>query len=385
MIGARVRSYGLAVCLVAATAFTTSALWRWLAPTPSLLFLPAVMLSSLYGGLGPGLLATVGSVAAITFLFLPPNFSFSLASISEFVRLAIFTMATLLVTSLTAARRRTENAYRELWTLAEQRRLDVERLYQDLEASFDRESEAEASRRNERLKAGLLDALTHNLRTPLTAMKAAATALRDDGEMGYSAEAQRELLDVINEEIDRLDRFVGGLGDSDKETRSGRARAVAVHEITRSMLFKAEAISHGHRLVVHAPPDVPMVEVNLASITEALYMVLENAAKYSPAGTTISVDVAVRDAQHLQIAVTDEGPGIPPRLRERVFERFFRIDQTLGRQPGSGLGLSIARQLVESQGGQIWIEDPPSRRGARVTLSVPVLLGPGHPDPTGRP
>jgi two-component system sensor histidine kinase TctE len=112
--------------------------------------------------------------------------------------------------------------------------------------------------------------------------------------------------------------------------------------------------------------------VDRASVVEALYMVLENAAKYSRPGTAIQVAVARHDAHHARVSITDEGPGIPRELRERVFERFFRMPVLSGPAvSGSGLGLSIARQLVATQGGRMWIEDAPGGVGTSVVVTLP--------------
>ena len=111
-----------------------------------------------------------------------------------------------------------------------------------------------------------------------------------------------------------------------------------------------------------------------ASVIEVLYMLLDNASKYAPAGTTIRVAASVADGRFVQVTVTDEGPGVPPELRERVFEKFFRIPGRESRDPrrvGIGLGLPIARRLVEAQGGRIGIETPGvgARHGRRADVA----------------
>ena len=109
-------------------------------------------------------------------------------------------------------------------------------------------------------------------------------------------------------------------------------------------------------------------------MTEVIYILLDNASKYAPAGTTITVHSAPEDDRTVRIVVSDEGPGIPEALRERVFEKFFRVPARESHDPnrgGIGLGLSIARRLVETQGGRIWIEPPGSGRGTTVILTMP--------------
>jgi two-component system sensor histidine kinase KdpD len=263
---------------------------------------------------------------------------------------------------------------------AQEGRREIERLYQELQAAFDRASEAEAARRNEELKSALLDALTHNLRTPLTAIKAAVTALIGGAawrESPLSREGQAELLQVIDEESDRLNRFIEGLSKAGSSDRSHpiSLRAVPLDAIVKAGLGRAETLLRDHRIEVSLENDLPMVSVDAASAAEVLYILLDNASKYSPAGTRVRVMAQLADARYVKLMVSDEGPGIPPELREKVFEKFFRIASrpvTDPRRKGIGLGLPIARRLVETQGGRIWIETPESGRGTTFALTLPI-------------
>jgi signal transduction histidine kinase len=127
-------------------------------------------------------------------------------------------------------------------------------------------------------------------------------------------------------------------------------------------------------MVVTLEEQVPPVTVDPASITEVIYILLDNASKYAPAGTTITVRASRDDERTVRISVADEGPGIPEHLRERVFEKFFRIPARESHDPsrgGIGLGLPIARRLVDTQGGRIWIDTPASGRGTTVVMTLP--------------
>jgi K+-sensing histidine kinase KdpD len=359
-LSSRPLAYGGAVIVVALAAASTALLWPWLDPSTSVLFFPAVMIAATYGGLGPGLLAALLAAASIAYFFMPPYWSIKVSA-ADFVRLLAFLGSTILIASVASARRRAEDAVRRARDQSDQ-------LYRALEASFERESQAEAARQNERLKAHLLDALTHNLRTPLTAMKAAVTALRYDA-LTVQPETRQELLAVIDEEVDRLDRFAGGLGPSTAPTR---VRPVPVDDLLRALQDKAGTIARDHRLVVDSGADVPAVVVDRTSTVEALYMILDNAWRYSPPASSIRITSERQDSGHVRVTITDEGPGIPSELRDRVFERFFRADVPGARDPqGSGLGLSIARQLILTQGGQIRIETAPSGAGTSVVTTLP--------------
>ncbi len=169
---------------------------------------------------------------------------------------------------------------------AEQGRREIERLYQELQAAFDRASEAEAARRNEQLKAALLGALTHNLRTPLTAIKAAVTALISAAAWTPSSElppdGKRELLQVIDEESDRLNRFIEGLSSADRRdvSQAPMLRRERLDEIVSAGIARADNLTRDHPVTVNLPESLPPVSVDAASIIEVVYMLLDNASKY---------------------------------------------------------------------------------------------------------
>jgi len=268
----------------------------------------------------------------------------------------------------------------ELAFRAERRAQEVERLYEQLQAAFERESEAEASRRTERIKATLLDAMAHNLRTPLTAIKMAVTAIiggRNSNVFALSSEQQWELLDVIDEETDRLNRFIGGLvtvGDS-PGTEPMNANVADVSTVIDSALARAETLTQSHRIDVRVDAGLPRVRADGRSLIEVLYMLLDNSSKYSPPGTVIHVAARSTADDCVIIRVRDEGPGIPTELRERVFERFFRIPHRESHDPsrsGGGVGLTLAKRLLETQGGRISIEAPSSGPGTVVALALPI-------------
>ncbi len=335
-----------------------------------LLLLNVVVVARLFGA-APALLAAGLGAAAYSYFFLPPE-GFGLESPDDWIAFITFAVTAVIAGELAS---RAERRAAE----AQAGRREIERLYQELQAAFERASEAEAARRSEALKAALLDALTHNLRTPLTAIKAAVTALIRSGtrrEPELSTEGRLELLQVINEESDRLNRFIEGLSNSDRPDRAQPTKlgAVSVDAIVRAGLIRAETVTRGHRLVIEVGNDLPGIAVDAAAMTEVIYILLDNASKYAPAGTTITVRGSA-DAEHaVRISVADEGPGVPAELRERVFERFFRVphrEPAAARQPGAGLGLPIARRLVDAQGGRIWLEAGPHERGTVVVVLLP--------------
>ncbi len=336
-----------------------------------LLLLFVVIVARLWGT-GPALVAAASGAGAYSYYFLPPA-GFRIEDAQDWIAFITFTVTAVIAGQLAS---RAERRAAE----AQSGRREIERLYQELQNAFERASEAEASRRNEQLKAALLDALTHNLRTPLTSIKAAVTALIRTGVWDpvsqLSVEGRRELLQVIDEESDRLNRFIEGLSTPDRAEREQpiHLRAIDIEGILRSGLHRAETVTRDHRVIVSLDEALPAVSVDAASMTEVIYILLDNASKYAPAGTTITMHSAHEDERTVRIVVSDEGPGIPEALRERVFEKFFRVPARESHDPnrgGIGLGLSIARRLVETQGGRIWIEPPGSGRGTTVILTMP--------------
>jgi K+-sensing histidine kinase KdpD len=339
------------------------------------LLLLDVVVVARFWGTGPALVAAASGAGAYSYFFLPPA-GFAIVDPQDWIEFFTFIGTAVVAGELASrAERRTAEA--------QAGRQEIERLYRELHGAFERASEAEAARRNEQLKAALLDALTHNLRTPLTSIKAAVTALIHAGawtpHSELTTDGRLELLQVIDEESDRLNRFIGGLAAPDRVElqRPIHLRAVVVADVIRAGLHRAETVMRDHKVALALDDGLPPVSVDAASITEAIYILLDNASKYAPAGTTITIG-ASRDADgEVRITVADQGPGIPGELRERVFEKFFRVPGRESHDPhrGSvGLGLPIARRLVEAQAGRIWIQAPGGQPGATVVVTLPAAF-----------
>jgi K+-sensing histidine kinase KdpD len=332
-------------------------------------------------GTGPALLASVSAALSYSYYFLPPE-GFGFQDLNDWLEFVTFTGTAIIVGELAA---RAEKRHLE----AQEGRREIERLYQELQAAFDRASEAEAARRNEQLKAALLDALTHNLRTPLTAITAAVTALigarttagttGTAGESRLPVESIIELLHVIDEETDRLNRFIEGLSAAGSTDSAGPLNfpPVRIEDIVRAGLARADALTRDHRVITLLDEELPLLSVDASAVTEVFYILLDNASKYAALGSTIRVSAGQEDGRHVRAAVSDEGPGIAAEYRERVFENFFRIPARESRDPrrtGVGLGLPIARRLIEAQTGRMWIETPASGRGTSIVFTLPVAV-----------
>lgn len=345
------------------------------------LLLLDVVVVARFWGTGPALFVAALNSACYSYFFLPPV-GFGIEDPDDWIAFVTFIITAVFAGELAS---RAERRAAE----AQSGRREIERLYTELQAAFDRASEAEAARRNEQLKAALLDALTHNLRTPLTAIKAAVTALilaadRRGGSV-LSRDEQHELLQVIDEESDRLNRFIEGLSTAEREAPAQQPfhmRTMRVEDVMRAALVRAETVTRDHNVTIAIDDAIPDVWGDAASITEVIYILLDNASKYSPVGSCITVTAERQNERYLRIAVSDEGPGIPPELRERVFEKFFRVPSREShdrRRGGIGLGLPIARRLIEAQAGEIWI-DAADGRGTTVRLTLPIATDVSEPE-----
>ncbi|PYR38642.1 MAG: hypothetical protein DMF89_16920 [Acidobacteria bacterium] len=367
------RSYVMALLIIAPAVAILRLLPAITVGAAAPVLLLAVLLIARSWGTGPALLASVCAALGFSYYFLPPV-GFGIEDPNDWVAFVTFTVTAIVVGELASQseQRRVE---------AQEGRREIERLYQQLGEAFERASEAEAARRNEQLKAALLDALTHNLRTPLTAIKAAVTALIGskglEGHSGLSLESRTELLLVIDEESDRLNRFIEGLSAAERPgvSEPQNRRGVKLEHIVRDAQTRAETVTRHHRLVIDLDPTLPVLAVDAAAVTEVIYILLDNASKYAASGTTIRLTARLEEEHQARVEVVDEGPGVPPAFREQVFDKFFQIPGREAfdpRRKGGGLGLPIARRLVEAQGGRIWIETPATGVGAALVLTLPV-------------
>jgi two-component system sensor histidine kinase KdpD len=225
----------------------------------------------------------------------------------------------------------------------------------------------------ERLRATLLSSISHDLRTPLASIIGSITALRST-DARYPAEARDELMTTIQEEAERLNRFVGNLLDTTRleaGTIEFKREMVDLAEIVETALRRAARILAHHKVEVDLGGDLPMVSIDIAIFEQALFNLLDNAAKYAPRGSLVRIR-GYETGRSVAIDVEDEGPGIPPEQLERIFEKFHRASEGDNRPAGTGLGLSICRGFIEGMGGRIAAANRADRSGARFTITLPV-------------
>jgi len=232
-----------------------------------------------------------------------------------------------------------------------------------------------------RLKEEFLMEVAHELRTPISGLIASLDLVVDDA-LNMPRNELALLAGALRRSALRLEHLVENLMDAgsiEAGTFQVRAQTASLkHSLSEAMAFIHPMLeSKGQELVKAFDADADRVLADERRTTQVFANLISNASKYAPAGSAITVR-ACRDDDHVQLSVVDEGPGIPPELRERVFEKFFRIPGRDPRDPrrgGVGLGLSIARRLVEAQGGRLWIASPSESaagRGTSVTMTLPV-------------
>jgi two-component system sensor histidine kinase KdpD len=226
---------------------------------------------------------------------------------------------------------------------------------------------------SDRLRGALLTSISHDLKTPLASVLGAASTLRD---LGNSLdEAQKDdLIATMIEESERLNRFIANLLDMTKLESGAIVPNAALHdvgEIIGSALRRAGKILLHHKVALELGADLPMLALDAVLFEQVLFNLLDNAAKYAPAGTTIAIRGA-RDRESVLLQVTDEGQGIPPDELESVFDKFYRAQKGDHIRPGTGLGLAISRGFVEAMHGTISAANRADRSGAVISIRLPI-------------
>ncbi|MBY4610906.1 sensor histidine kinase KdpD [Rhizobium sp. 9T] len=261
----------------------------------------------------------------------------------------------------------TPEQQRLLDALADQAALAIERV--QLVADVDR---ARLAAEADRLRSALLTSISHDLKTPLAAILGAAGTLRDY--FASMPEADRaDLLSTVVDESERLNRFIANLLDMTKIESGAMEPNSALHyagDIIGSALARAAKILEHHKTEMSIPAELPMVRVDPVLFEQVIFNLLDNAAKYAPAGSVIQIE-GWADADNVVVQVLDEGPGIPPADLARVFDTFYRVRKGDQVRAGTGLGLSICRGFIEAMGGTITAGNRRGRPGAVFTIRLP--------------
>ena len=262
----------------------------------------------------------------------------------------------------------TPDQRRLLDALIDQSALAIERVH--LVEDMDR---VKLSIETDRLRSALLTSISHDLKTPLAAVLGSAGTLRDLAD-GLSEAEKADLLATIIDESERLNRFIANLLDMTRLESGAVAPNLALHDVSEvigSALRRASKILVHHRVDVQLAPDLPMLALDAVLFEQVLFNLLDNAAKYAPADTTIRIR-SWRDGDAVCIQIVDEGSGIPQADLEHIFDKFYRARKTDQVRAGTGLGLAISRGFVEAMDGTIVATNRLDRPGAVFTIRLPI-------------
>ena len=233
--------------------------------------------------------------------------------------------------------------------------------------------EMEVMKKVDRLRSDLLANVSHELRTPLAAIKGyASTLLRKD--VKWSAKQQQDFLKIIDSETDRLIRLINDILDVSRIDGGAlkiRQQQCQVSNIVESMKSRLKVLTKNHKLAIDIPKTLPAVYVDEMRIGQVISNLVDNAVKFSPAGSEISI-TANRNEDKVTINVTDHGEGMTEEVMSKLFNRFYQAENVAsGRQKGTGLGLVICRGIIESHGGVIWVESKLGA-GSKFSFSLPL-------------
>lgn len=338
-------------------------LYAWLAlANLSLIFLTAVLTSAVLAGSYAAFLSALLGFLTFNFCFTVPHFSLAVEEQEQLLTLLFFLIVALVVGKLAGDSR--------------QRLLEL--------------SKARLAEEQERLRSALLSSVSHDLRTPLASIIGAASSLRTlDAQL--TQQDRFELLDGVLSESERLNRYIQNLLDM---TRLGHGDMkierdwVAFDDLVASARKRLGSILDGLQIKQHWPDNLPLLYVHPALIEQALVNVLENAARFSPINGCITIEACCTGAHRanksgtakhttdetpeLLFSVTDEGPGIPTALRERVFDMFVTGHEGDRSRHGSGLGLAICRGMLGAHAGHIYAIPGPEGIGTTIAMKLPL-------------
>ena len=335
---------------------------------PALVLVLPVVAAGVIGGRVAAVVVALGSAAAFNLAFIPPYGSPDIDVFEDAVAVVVLVVVGLAIGTLVAqeaARRRVaEQRADALRTLNEQ----YELVQAERELLREETTRLAVLEQVDEQRAALLRSVSHDLRTPLAAIKAVASDLRE--QVDYDAETRDDLLDLLLEEAERLDRIVANLLSMSRIEAGAlqpEKQAVALDELTANCVRRLARLFKRVRVELAFPEDLPLADADYSQIDQVIANLLENAARYAPPASVVRVSGRAVSPDRVAVMVEDEGPGIARHQRARAFAPFERGKSSTG----SGVGLTICRAIVEAHEGTITIEDGRTG-GARFVVTLPV-------------
>jgi two-component system sensor histidine kinase KdpD len=261
---------------------------------------------------------------------------------------------------------------RLLHAFAYQGALAIERVH-----LVERENEARVFEESDRLKTSLLNSISHELRSPLAAIKASVSSLRI-GAVKWDSPARKELLATVEEETDQLNLLVGNLLDMSRIEAGAllpKKQWNSLPEIVSSVVTRLNSQLAQNEIKLDFPGDLPLVATDYVMMEQVFSNLINNGIKYAPKGSPIVIK-ATKEKENMHIQVINQGPAVPDEHLEHIFDKFFRITKA-DKITGTGLGLSICKGIVEAHGGRIWAENLPE--GFCFHILLPLMLNGEYP------
>lgn len=343
------KGYVLALAAVAATTAGIAALNHFVdLGHVGAIYLVPVLIAAMRWGLGPALLASGTSTIASAFFFYPPTYSFQIQKWEQIVDLTLFTIVALVTSHLVVS------------------------IKSHAEMAQRATNEARMRAESEHLREALIGSVSHELRTPLASILGATTVLSNAPAV-LAEPRLAALAQVARDEAERLDNDIQNLLDASRISSEGlrpRFEWAEPADIVNAALDRHRTRLADHAVEVELPADLPLAYVDPVLVRQALWQVIDNAAKYSPAGASIRI-VGRRD-DGVALTVSDRGAGLSLAEQARLGERFFRGSRTAATTTGSGLGIWIAGAFLRVSGGSLEVASEGEGRGTTVTLRLPV-------------
>jgi two-component system sensor histidine kinase KdpD len=334
--------------------------------TAALVLVVPVALGVAVGGFSAVPVGVVAGFLTFDFFFIPPYSTFYVTEWEDWISLVVYAMVGCTVGGVVAQLGR---AQRE----AEARRAEAQLLWAERARLVEESNRLQLLEEVDRLRAALIGSVSHDLRTPLASIKASISDLADPGLL-LSDDDRATLLRTTEEETDRLTRLVTNLLDMSRIQAGAlvpHTSATPLDELIGAVAGRLGPTLGEGRLAVEIADGLPLADVDYLLVEQVLSNLLENAARYTPPGTAVTVRAAAVGDGEVEVAVVDHGPGVAEQERERIFDQFYRL-RAEGQGPvGTGMGLAIVKGIAEAHGGRIWVEGTPGG-GATFVLRLPV-------------